>query len=155
MQADTLAKKIDEMFLHNIETASSDRELVESINAIRFDRFDTALREMLMVAKDSEPEPGRRSEEDLKAHVMEMLGSSYMQLHSVGYGPSLHPDDATAALKAYWRACYTKLNEDVAAAIEVLLLQKCSEMIERDLLLKMQLWLSDSKELEAVLSVES
>lgn len=156
-----MGQRVEDMFMRSAETAAGDTELVSRINQLRSDRFEASLREMLTVAKDpSSATDGSASSAgvdassvvDLKQHVLDMLGSSYMQQHGLGNGPNLHPDDARAALKAYWRVSYGRLNEDIAAAVELLLLQRCTEMIENDLLARMQGWLADESALAVLLA---
>jgi hypothetical protein len=129
------------MFLRSTESASSDVDLIESINNIRFSRFEKTLDEVLFVARDSDP-PGQNTKDELKSLVMEMLGHTYMEYHSLGRGPNLHIEDARAALNAYWRISEKRLNEDICTAVELVLLNNCSEAIESQLLADAQLWLS-------------
>lgn len=148
---DVLQKRVEEMFFHSIESASSDEELIASINTIRFQRFDQSLQEVMMVAKEANG-PGKSTKEDLKQLIMDTLGYAYIQQHAMGYGPSLQLEEARAVLSSYWRLCEKKLYEDVAAAIDVVLLQKCSEKIEQDLNSHMQLWMADPITLMEVFS---
>ena len=67
-------------------------------------------------------------------YVLERMGFEYMQLHSIGYGPSVQIEDAKAALKAYWRMAESRFHSNSAAAIEQVLLLKGSQHIERLLL---------------------
>lgn len=136
-----ITRRVDEMFLRSTESAASDVDLIESINTIRYSRFEKTLTEVLMVARDSDP-PGQNTKEELKSLVMEMLGHTYMQYHALGNGPNLHLEDARAALKAYWRISEKRLNEDICTAIEMELLKNCSEAIESELMANTQLWLS-------------
>lgn len=156
-----IGRRVEDMFMRSAETAAGDSELVARINQLRSDRFETALLEVLAVAKDpssaGEGAPSganvdAQSAADLKQHVLDMLGSSYMLQHGLGDGPNLHPDDARAALKAYWRVSYGRLNEDIAAAVELLLLQRCTEMVENDLLAHMQGWLADETALAVLMA---
>lgn len=139
---DVLQRRVEEMFLHTIESASTDEELIASINSIRFQRFDQALQEVLAVAKEQNG-PGQSTKDELKQHVTEMLGYAYIQQHAMGYGPSLQLEEARAVLSSYWRLCEKKLYEDMSAAIDVVLLQRCSEKIEQDLNSQLQLWMAD------------
>lgn len=88
---------------------------------IRFSRFESALKEVFTAAKDTES--GRQSKAELQKHVMEMLGGFYMHYHSIGFGPSVQLEDAQAALRAYWRICEKRINEDVESAVDMMLLQ--------------------------------
>ena len=63
-----------------------------------------------------------------------MMGHEYMQLHSIGYGPSVQLEDAKTALKAYWAMAEKRFHANSAAAIEQVLLLKGSQQIERQLL---------------------
>jgi interferon-induced GTP-binding protein Mx1 len=146
-----LQRRVEEMFLHTIESASSDEELIDAINTIRFQRFDQALQEVLAIAKEQNG-PGNSTKEELKQHVIEMLGHAYIQQHAMGYGPSLQLEEARAVLSSYWKLCEKKLHEDVAAAIDVVLLQRCSEKIEQDLNSQLQLWMADPISLSEVFS---
>jgi hypothetical protein len=67
-------------------------------------------------------------------HVKEMMGHQYMQLHSIGYGPSVQLEDAKTALRAYWRLAEQRFHTNSTAAIEQVLLLKGSQYIERVLL---------------------
>lgn len=158
-----MLKRVDEIFLRSTESAAMDNDLIESINNIRFMRFETALREALLVAKEPEqPNPngnngvtisstGSNNKELLKQHLLEILGPSYMTYHSVGQGPTLHLEDARAALKAFWRISERRLHEDVISVVEIILLKKSSEMVEQELLSIYQNWLLDPDELDSVL----
>jgi hypothetical protein len=70
-----------------------------------------------------------------------------MHYHSVGYGTHLQLEDAQAALRAYWRICEERLNEDVESAADVLLSQKCCEIVETNLLTNVQVWINDENKL--------
>lgn len=142
--------KIEELFVRSVESATSDMYLIESINKIRFNKFETSLKEVLLVAKETGP-PEANSKEDLKQHVMEMLGNLYMQHHAIGFGPTLQLEDGMAALKTYWKVCEMKLNEDVCAAVDLMLLQKCSELVEQQLMGQVQVWLSNTETLRTVM----
>ena len=63
-----------------------------------------------------------------------MMGHEYLQLHSIGYGPSVQLEDAKTALKAYWAMAEKRFHANSAAAIEQVLLLKGSQQIERQLL---------------------
>ena len=75
--------------------------------------------------------------------------------HSIGYGPNLQLEDARAALRAYWRICEKRINEDVLSAVDMLLLQKCSERVEAQLLSSVQEWLSNPERLRKMISEDS
>jgi hypothetical protein len=149
-----LQRRVEEMFLHTIESASSDEELIDAINTIRFHRFDQALQEVLTVAKEQNG-PGKSTKEELKQHVIEMLGYAYIQQHAMGFGPSLQLEEARAVLSSYWKLCEKKLYEDVSAAIDVILLQRCSEKIEKDLDSQLQLWMADPITLSEVFAEDT
>jgi hypothetical protein len=136
------------MFTRSTEGASSDQELIASINEIRFARFDQALVEVLTVAK--EVEPGKGSKDEMKSHIMDMLGHAYMHYHSIGNGPNIQVDEARAVLTAYWKICEKRINEDVTSSVDIVILQQCSEMVEKDLLESVQLWLADNDKLETI-----
>jgi hypothetical protein len=89
---------------------------------------------------------------DLHAYVKEHLGGFYMHYHSVGYGTHLQLEDAQAALRAYWRICEKRLNEDVESAVDMLLLQKCSEIIETNLLTNVQEWINNENKLNNMIA---
>ena len=153
-QTNQIMLKIDELFVRSVESATSDMYLVESINKIRFNKFETSLKEVLTVAKETGP-PESNSKDDLKQHVMEMLGNLYMQHHAIGFGPTLQLEDGMAALKTYWKVCEVKLNEDVCAAVDLMLLQKGSEMIESELMTRVQLWLCNTDTLRELMGGSS
>lgn len=71
---------------------------------------------------------------------------------SIGFGPSVQLEDAQAALRAYWRICEKRINEDVESAVDMMLLQRCSELIETTLLSRAQEWLSDPVKLRVMMS---
>jgi hypothetical protein len=81
---------------------------------------------------------------ELKTHVPEMLGGIEMHYHAIGFGPSVQLEDAQAALK--------RTNEDVEGAVGMMLLQRCSEIIETTLLSKVLEWLADDQQLQAMMS---
>lgn len=141
-------RRVVEMFTRSTEGASSDQELIASINEIRFARFDQALVEVLTVAKETEP--GKGSKDEMKAHVLDMLGHAYMHYHSIGNGPNIQLDEARAVLSAYWKISEKRINEDVTSSVDIVILQQCSEMIEKDLLESVQLWLADNGRLENI-----
>jgi hypothetical protein len=143
-----MQSRIEEMFTRSTEGTANDLELIESINQIRFARFEQALIEVLTVAK--EVEPGKSTKEDMKSHVQDMLGHAYMELHAIKDGPTLQAEEARAVLTAYWKICEKKVNEDITSGIEVVLLQQCSEKIEKELLSDVQLWLADTVKLESI-----
>lgn len=88
----------------------------------------------------------------LQAYLKEVLGGFYMHYHSIGFGAHLQLEDAQAALKAYWRICEKRLNEDVESAVDMLLLQRCSEIIESTLLSNVQEWVADPNKLSSIVS---
>ena len=71
-----MSKRIDEMFVRCTESASTDQDLIDSINNIRFSRFEDALKEVM--ASATAPQPGRDPKEDLRSHVQQVLGGFYM-----------------------------------------------------------------------------
>eukprot|EP01038_Epipyxis_sp_PR26KG_P012383 gene12383-16611_t len=168
LQSFEMSKRIDEIFLRSTESASNDSDLIDAINQIRNKRFETALKEVLMVAKEpqvlddsqirgnyrhsSVAKSAEIMKDHLKEHVMEMLGHTYMMYHAISYGPNIQVEDARAALKAYWKICEKRLNDDVSAAIDLILLQKCTESIETYLLSSVQNWMDDGSTLAAILT---
>lgn len=138
--------RIDELFVRSIESTSADQELITSINEIRFHNFDQVLEEAMMVAK--EDSPGNMSKDDLKYHLMEILGHAYMHLHAIGYGTSLNVEEARAVLTAYWGICEKRISEDIFSSVDTVLLKQCSIQIEEDLLTYVQTWLNDNEQLE-------
>lgn len=193
------SRRVEEMFMRDPSSSSSsyaDTELVECINQVRFARFEKALREVLIVAREGTPViagaaagngsgpgagsgsgsgsvtgnigesggtmEGGSSKEDLKLHMMEMLGPIYMSYHSIqphslasssgsGAGASkisqtslnlrMQLEDGRAALKAYWKYSEGRINEDVAMVVSMQLLRQCSKEVERHLLEETQQWL--------------
>ena len=150
LQALDVGRRVDEMFIRCTESASTDQDLIDSINVIRFTRFESAMKEVFTAAKDGDVT--KQTKAELQAHVMEMLGGFYMHYHSIGFGPNLQLEDAQAALKAYWRICEKRINEDVESAVDMMLLQRCSELIESSLLSKVQEWLSNPEQLRQMMS---
>lgn len=138
------------MFIRCTESASTDQDLIDSINVIRFTRFETAMKEVYTAMKDTEM--NKQTKAELKTHVLESLGGFYMHYHSIGFGPNVQLEDAQAALKAYWRICEKRINEDVESAVDMMLLQRCSEVIENTLLSKVQEWLSNNEQLRCMMS---
>lgn len=134
--------RVDEMFLYGTEGASTDQQLIETINNLRFSRFEQTLQEVLIVAKESEP--GKGTKEELKTHILDMLGFAYVQHHSIGTS-QMRIEEARAVLTAYWNICEKKINEDISSACDVVLLQQCSEAIEKDLFLQMQNWIANEE----------
>lgn len=55
------------------------QDLIDSINVIRFSRFESALKEVFTAAKDGET--NKQSKAELQKHVVEMLGGFYMHYH--------------------------------------------------------------------------
>lgn len=151
-QATEMTKRVDEMFVRCTESASTDQDLIDGINNIRFSRFENALKEVLSSATMPDPSSGKNPKEELKNHMQQVLGGFYMHYHSIGFGPNLQLEDARAALKAYWRICEKRINEDVLSAVDMLLLQKCSERVEAQLLSTVQEWLSDPEVLRKMVS---
>jgi hypothetical protein len=84
--------------------------------------------------------------------IIATLSGFYMHYHSVGYGTHLQLEDAQAALRAYWRICEKRLNEDVESAVDMLLLQKCSEIIETNLLTNVQEWINNENKLNNMIA---
>ncbi len=64
-------------------------------------------------------------------------------------------EEARAALAAYWRLCERRMHEDVSTAADVLLLQRCGERLESDLLAAMQLWMADNRQMDRLFDEES
>jgi hypothetical protein len=111
---------------------------MNSINQIRYDNFDRAIEDALFSV--STPIPGMNSKKDLKLHFQRKLGITYMQNHSVGIGPDAQIEDAKAALSAYWRIAEKRLLDDVVSCVDIVLLNKGSELIEQTLLSEAQNW---------------
>jgi hypothetical protein len=273
-QMELINRRVDEMFDHSVEGASSDHELINTINGIRFARFDQTLREALMVitnnikfiremgipmtanilhratnntitapppppsphgqqqapqqqqgqqqqGQQQGPQQGQQvstgqttpvnqnynnpnnnrqsvrgssqapppqqqqqqqsqhgpqqgqqpgqqpgppggsphpplhhhdepeiSKEELKSYITDILGNAYMSIHALDYGTLLHLDEAVAVLQSYWRINEKRINEEIQSILDLILLQQCSENIEKDLLLNVQLLLSDNVKLE-------
>jgi hypothetical protein len=276
-QMEVINRRVDEMFDHSVEGASSDHELIDTINSIRFARFDQTLREALMVITNNikfiremgipmtanilhratnntitapppppspqgqqqapqqqqgpqqqgqqqgqqvspmnqnnnnpnnrqsvransqapppqqqgqqqgQPQQGQQqqpqqqqqqgqpgqqqgqgppggsphpplpqhhhdepqiSKEELKSYITDILGNAYMSIHALDYGTLLHLDEAVAVLQSYWRINEKRINEEIQSILDLILLQQCSENIEKDLLLNVQLLLSDNEKLE-------
>jgi interferon-induced GTP-binding protein Mx1 len=158
IQLQAMNKRVEEMFQCSTEGAATDEELIQAINAIRCEHFELALKEVLTVAKEPPPGPnhgqgqGQASKEKLRAHVIDMMGSAYMQYHALSRSSSLRIDEARAVLTAYWRICEKKIHEDVSQAVDVVLLQQCSEQVERDVLSIAQTWLADHDLLDKIFS---
>ena len=152
-----------------LECASTDKDLIDSINLIRMSRFEAALQEVLTnpvnapvdstntttTNQSSSSSAGGNkvtTKAGLQVYLKEVLGGFYMHYHSIGFGAHLQLEDAQAALKAYWRICEKRLNEDVESAVDMLLLQRCSEIIESTLLSNVQEWVADADKLSSIVS---
>lgn len=65
----------------------------------------TALREALIVAKDTDPASGggaavsAQSKQNLKLHILDIVGHVYMHHHSLVAGPHYKVEDARVAIK--------------------------------------------------------
>ena len=149
-QSSEMMRRIEELFDGGGANGYiNDEEFQESINSIRFRRFDNAVEACKQSA--IETRPGKMTKDELKQHVKEMLGHMYMQFHSVGYGPSVHVDDAKEALKSYWHTSRNRLNDNVASIVDLQLLKGASELIEQDLISLAQQW-SCTDEMADILS---
>ena len=69
-------------------------------------RLQTALREALIVAKESDPVGGggsvmvsAQSKQSLKLHILDIVGHVYMHHHSLVAGPHYKIEDARVAIK--------------------------------------------------------
>lgn len=153
IQIEAMAKRVDEMFERSTEGAATDEELIQTINNIRCQHFELSLRQALIVAKETEP--GQGSKEQMRNLVVEVLGPAYMQYHAMGKGTALRIDEARAVLTTYWRICEKKIHEDVSQAVDVVLLQQCSEKIENDILSTAQVWLADMDKMKEIFSEDS
>lgn len=101
LQLQAIQKRLDDIFSRGLESAATDKELVRSIEHLRQNRFDDALREALAIASD----PGgggtvsATSKHSLKIHILNMVGHAYMQQHSLIAGPNYKLEDARVAIK--------------------------------------------------------
>ena len=125
--------------------------MIDSINVIRFSRFENALIDVFAAAKDNQID-AKQSKAELQKHILDTLGGFYMHYHSIGFGATVQLEDAQAALRAYWSICEKRINEDVDSAVDMMLLQRCSEVIETTLLSRTQEWLSDPVRLSVMMS---
>lgn len=147
---EAMNKRVDEMFERSTEGAATDEELIQTITNIRCEHFELSMREALMIAR--EPPAGQGSKEALRNLIVDVMGPAYMQYHAMGKGTSLRIDEARAVLSAYWKICEKKIADDVAQAVDVVMLQQCSEKIENDLLSTAQTWLADVDKLKHIFS---
>jgi hypothetical protein len=90
------------------------------------------------------------AKEELKSYITDILGNAYMSIHSLDYDTFFHIDEAIAVLSSYWRINEKRINEEIHSILDMLLLQQCSENIEKDLLLHVQLFLADNKALQTL-----
>lgn len=152
VQSKEMIRRTDELFDGADATLVDDKDFIASINRIRLSRFDNAIADIMDSAK--EMRPGKMEKEELKQHVQELLGQTYMKYHSIGYGPSVQIEDIRAALGSYWHAAENRLNDSVANTIDLVLLKDASETIETSLLSLAQNWTYDTNTLDAMLSEE-
>jgi hypothetical protein len=88
------------------------------------------------------------AKEELKSYITDILGNAYMSIHALDYDTFFHIDEAIAVLSSYWRINEKRINEEIHSILDMILLQQCSENIEKDLLLHVQLFLADNKVLQ-------
>jgi hypothetical protein len=117
-----------------------------------------------VMATAREATPGKMDKAALKAQVAKMMARAYMRLHAVNSGTcsgtststtsstvsvpgtgswsgvGAQVEDARAALRAYWRISTRRLVDDVLSSVELVLLQRGSEVIEQRLLEETQSW---------------
>jgi interferon-induced GTP-binding protein Mx1 len=137
LEAEMSARAL-EMFERGAGGTLNDKEMVESINEIRCDGFDKTLKEALSGARKMTTDTADKC--DLKNQLKRYLGRTYMEQHAVGKGPGSQIGDAKAALKAYWRISEARLLNDVVSLIDMVLLQRGSELIEQNILSEAQSW---------------
>jgi cobalamin biosynthesis protein CbiD len=97
---------------------------------------------------------GGQDKAAMKASITAKLGKVYMKLHAVhsgsgsysseSEGVGAHVEDARAALRAFWKISTRRLVEDVVSSVDMVLLQRGSEVIEQRILEEAQSWTTPS-----------
>lgn len=99
---------------------------------------------------------GAASDQELILSINEIrfkrFDQALIEVLTVAKEVNIQVEEARAVLGAYWKICEKRISEDVTSSVDIVILQQCSEMIEKDLLEAVQIWLADHQLLNKIFS---
>lgn len=141
-----ITRKIDEIFEQNsggyLGGGAMDRtQVLAHVNKCRQERWESELKAVLDTAMESKGQ-GKMTKEDLKAHFKPAMGKAFHELHEIQPSGTSSAQilDLQSALCCYWKTVENRLQDSVAATIDLTLLKEATEDIESTLLSLVQQW---------------
>jgi interferon-induced GTP-binding protein Mx1 len=138
--ADCLSEKLDDIFVKESDPFTTNENMLELINQLRFRNFDRAL-EQVMASVAPARASGEESEaeaaldpkvaaSELQATVVARLGGWYMSCHGVNVKSKV--EDMTIMIEAYWDVATKRLVDNVCMTMEHDFLGKLLKQLEAE-----------------------
>ena len=124
--SDELGAKLDSIFVKESDPFTTNENMLELINQLRFRNFERALAQVMGSIEDKE---GGTSA-DLQSLVVQRLGGWYMQSHGVNVKSKV--EDMTIMIEAYWDVATKRLVDNVCMTMEHDFLAQLLKRLEAD-----------------------
>ena len=111
--SDDLSAKLDDIFVKESDPFTTNENMLELINELRFRNFDRALQQVMASIEDK---PLGADYSELQALVVQRLGGWYMQSHGVNVKSKV--EDMTIMIEAYWDVATKRLVDNVCMTME-------------------------------------
>jgi interferon-induced GTP-binding protein Mx1 len=138
--ADCLSEKLDDIFVKESDPFTTNENMLELINQLRFRNFDRALEQVMasvaparVSGEESEAEAAldpKVAASELQATVVARLGGWYMSCHGVNVKSKV--EDMTIMIEAYWDVATKRLVDNVCMTMEHDFLSKLLKQLEAE-----------------------
>jgi interferon-induced GTP-binding protein Mx len=136
--SEELSAKLDDIFVKESDPFTTNENMLELINQLRFRNFERALEQVMASLKEpSKPSEGVAAAEaagwgkaELQAQVTQRLGGWYMQCHGVNIKSKV--EDMTIMIEAYWDVSTKRIVDNVCMTMEHDFLGKFLKKLEAE-----------------------
>lgn len=125
--SDELSSKLDDIFVKESDPFTTNENMLELINQLRFRNFERALEQVMASVKEPTTKSSEQggaaaaaeaggSKSELQAQVTQRLGGWYMQCHGVNVKSKV--EDMTIMIEAYWDVATKRVVDNVCMTME-------------------------------------
>jgi len=131
--SEELSVKLEDIFVKESDPFTTNENMIELINQLRFRNFDRALEQVMASIDDKSQgtaEGGARGTRELQSLVVQRLGGWYMASHGVNVKSKV--EDMTIMIEAYWDVATKRLVDNVCMTMEHDFLAKLLRRLEAE-----------------------
>ncbi len=111
--ADELAERLGDIFKKESDPFTTNENMLDLINQLRFRNFDRAMEQVMASIEDKDE---KRPVAELQNHVAQRLGGWYMHVHGVNIKSKV--EDMIVMIEAYWDVATKRLVDNVCMSVE-------------------------------------